>query len=107
LNRRQNGGGQGMVPTGHTGTCFSLAQGCRSGRRLCGKIRFGDKPSQLSVCYFRDLNKYLLREKLWGHYFLGNARVYPHSLDCYVTGLSQITVKFLRFVTLKNLFGPN
>jgi hypothetical protein len=31
LNARQKGLGQGMVPTGHTHTCFSLAQGCRSG----------------------------------------------------------------------------
>jgi hypothetical protein len=44
--------GRGMVPTGCT--CFSLAQGCRSGQRLCGKIGFGDEPSHLNMCYFHD-----------------------------------------------------
>jgi hypothetical protein len=37
LNRKQKGAGQGMVLTGQTRTCFSLAQGCRRGQRLCGK----------------------------------------------------------------------
>jgi hypothetical protein len=69
LNRGQKGGGQGMVLTGHTGTCFSLAQGCRSGRRLYGKIRFGDKASHLNVRCFHDFNKYLLRKKTWGFIF--------------------------------------
>jgi hypothetical protein len=43
LNRGQKGAEQGMVPTGHTCICFSLAQGCRSGLRVCGKTGFGDK----------------------------------------------------------------
>jgi hypothetical protein len=54
LNRRQKGAGQVMVPTGHTCTCLSFAQGCRSGRRLCGKIGFGDNPSRLNMCYFHN-----------------------------------------------------
>jgi hypothetical protein len=37
LNRRQKGAGQGMLPTGHTRTCLSLAEGCRCGRRLYKK----------------------------------------------------------------------
>jgi hypothetical protein len=37
----------------HTRTYFSLAQGCRSGRRLCGKIEFGDKSSHLNMYYFQ------------------------------------------------------
>jgi hypothetical protein len=40
--------GQGMVPTGHTHSCFS-AQGCRSGWRLYGKVVFGDKPPHLNM----------------------------------------------------------
>jgi hypothetical protein len=65
--------GQGMVQTGHTHTSVSLAQGCRSGRRLCGKTGLGDTPSHLNVCYFNDFfNKYLLRKKNMEHYFLGS-----------------------------------
>jgi hypothetical protein len=32
LNRRQNGAGQGMVPTRHTCTCLSLTEGYRGGK---------------------------------------------------------------------------
>jgi hypothetical protein len=42
FNWRQKGG-QGMVLAGHAHTCFSLAQGCRSGWRLCVKTGFGNK----------------------------------------------------------------
>jgi hypothetical protein len=43
-----------MVPIGHTRTCLSLVQGCRSEQRLCGKTGFGDKPSHLNMCYLHD-----------------------------------------------------
>jgi hypothetical protein len=54
LNWRQKWTEQWMVPTGYTCTNFLLVQGCRSGRKLCGKIGFGDKLSNLNMCYFRD-----------------------------------------------------
>jgi hypothetical protein len=76
MSRTRNGtdratwAGQGMVQSGHTRTCFSLAQGCRSGRRLCVKTGFGDTP-HTNICYFHDFNKYLLRENM-GQYFVDN-----------------------------------
>jgi hypothetical protein len=54
LNQRQKGAGQGMVLTGHIHTCFLLAQDCKSGWKLCGKVGFGDKVSHLNMCYFHD-----------------------------------------------------
>jgi hypothetical protein len=60
----KKGAGQVMVPTGHTRTCFSLAQGCRSGRTVCEETRFGNKPSHLNMCHFLNFfSKYLLRKK--------------------------------------------
>jgi len=43
---------QGMLLTKHTHTCSSWAQHHRSGWRLCGKIRYGVKPSLFILCNF-------------------------------------------------------
>lgn len=52
--------GQGMILTRHTHTCSFLAQGCRSGQRLCGNIGYGVRPSLFIMCNFHDLR--------WGSY---------------------------------------
>jgi hypothetical protein len=77
LNRRGKEAGQGMAPTGHTLICFSLAQGCRSGRRLCGKIEFGEKPHLNMLFSWLLINIYC--RKNMGHYFLGNPPICPDS----------------------------
>jgi hypothetical protein len=53
--------------TWHTRAYFSMAQGCRSGRRL------GDKPSQFNMCYFHNFLINIYYGKI-GHYFLGDPR---------------------------------
>jgi hypothetical protein len=58
----------------HMHTCFSLAQGCRSGWRLCRKIGSGDKPH--SNIIFKVSEKVFTVGKNMGHDFLGNPHIY-------------------------------
>jgi hypothetical protein len=77
-------------PTGHTRIYFSSAQGCRSSRKLCGKIGFSDKPTQLIRVIFMIIEKIFTAEKNMGHYLLGNPRIlvfYPIYAYCFPSGL--------------------
>jgi hypothetical protein len=58
--------GQGTVPTKHTQTCSSLAQGCKNGQRLCGNIRYGVKPSLFMLCNFHNMGINLSKKKCGG-----------------------------------------
>jgi hypothetical protein len=66
LSRRQKGAGQGMVPTGHTHTCFSLAEGCRSGLRLCEKNWVWTQTFSLEYVIFSWFYMNICCGKTWG-----------------------------------------
>jgi hypothetical protein len=53
-----------LIGTRHKDTYLTLAQGRRSGRRLCGNIGYEDKPSLFIKCNFHDLGTNIYREKI-------------------------------------------
>jgi hypothetical protein len=63
-----------MVLVGHRQIYSSLAQGRSTGRRLCEKIGYCDKPTPFIVHNFHNLEINVHWEKTMGHYFLGNTR---------------------------------
>ena len=66
--------GQGMAPTTHAHThthththiCSSLAQGCKSGQRLCGNTGQGVKASLFILCNFHKTGVGIYRKKKGG-----------------------------------------
>jgi hypothetical protein len=58
--------GQGVVLTKHTHTYSLLVQGHRNGRRLCGKTRYGNKPSLFIMYNFQDLGIHIYGEEKYG-----------------------------------------
>jgi hypothetical protein len=81
--------GQGTELTRHTHTFSSLAQGCRSGWRHCGKIGYRPKPSLFIICHFYDLGINIYLETKGGHFFLGS----PHL--CWRWGCQSIEISWL------------
>jgi hypothetical protein len=61
---------EGTVPTRHTHSCSSLAQGHVSWWSFCGKTAYGVKPSLFTMYNFHDLGINIYWEKIWGYYFL-------------------------------------
>ena len=65
----------GMVLTRHTHTYSLLAQGHRSGMKICRNTGYGVKPSIFIMSSFHDLRINIYRKK-GGDYFLDNPHIF-------------------------------